>query len=76
MNDNRDDIHIDYSSLLTMMTDKIITDFVLALLPDDSSRKLMKAMIDTHRKYGIDASTSIKIIKDAAELMLEEDKHE
>ena len=72
MNDDKNDIYIDYQSILKLATDKVITEFMSAIMPDDETRKLMIALIAAHRKYGIDAATSVKIIQEFAELIKED----
>lgn len=72
MNDDKNDIYIDYQSILKLATDKVITEFMSAIMPDDETRKLMIALIAAHRKHGIDAATSVKIIQEFAELIKED----
>lgn len=70
--DEQPTVHIDQSALMRQMADKIITDFMLALMPDEKTRKMLLGILAVHRKYGIDAATSIKIVTDLAEILKEE----
>lgn len=70
------DIHIDYQGIIQQITDKAIVDLVNAFLPDDNHRKIMAGIVAVHRKYGIDAATSMKIILDLAEVLKEENETE
>jgi hypothetical protein len=54
------------------ITDKVITDFVTALMPDDKSRRITAKIMGIHRKYGIDAATSMRIMMDLAKALEEE----
>lgn len=76
MNDDKNDIYIDYQSILKLATDKVITELMSSLMPDDETRKLMTALIAAHRKYGIDAATSVKIIQEFAKLIEEDDAND
>lgn len=75
MNEEKD-IHIDYQGIIQQITDKAIVDFVGVFLPDDNTRKIMTGIVAVHRKYGIDAATSMKIIIDLAEVLKEENEKE
>ena len=67
-----DNVHIDYQSIIQMAVDKAIVEFVSSLMPDEETRKVMLAMTKAHRKYGVDAATSLKIVQEFAELIKEE----
>ena len=67
MNEN-EKVHIDYGALINQITDKVITDFMSELMPDEDTRKILLGILAIHRKYGIDAVTSIKILQDMAKL--------
>ena len=68
---NDKNFHIDYQAIAQQIADKAITDIISVMLPDDKARKLMLGMMDIHRKHGIDAVTSIKIIEDIVKLLKE-----
>lgn len=68
MNEQDGNVHIDHQGVIQQITDKIITDLLVALSPDEKSRKLVSGLLAIHRKYGIDALTSIKIIQEITEL--------
>jgi hypothetical protein len=68
MNEQDGNVHIDHQGIIQQITDKIITDVLVALAPDEKSRKIISVILTTHRKYGIDALTSMKIIQEIAEL--------
>lgn len=70
--DNQPTVHIDQSALIKQMTDKIITDFISAMMPDEKTRKILLGTLAVHRKYGIDAATSMKIMMDLADIFKEE----
>ena len=70
MNEN-EKIHIDYGGLINQIADKIITEFMSSLMPDEKTRKILLGTLAIHRKYGIDAATSIKILQELAELTKE-----
>lgn len=70
--DNNEEVKIDYQGIIQQITDRAIVDLVGALLPDDNTRKIMTGIVAVHRKYGIDAATSMKIIIDLAEVLKEE----
>lgn len=72
MNDNNEEVKIDYQGIIQQIADRAIVDLVGALLPDDNTRKIMTGIVAVHRKYGIDAATSMKIIIDLAEVLKEE----
>lgn len=72
MNEN-EKVHIDYGALINQIADKVITDFMSALMPDEKTRKIMLGTLAIHRKYGIDAATSIKILQELADLTKETD---
>lgn len=67
MNEN-EKIHIDYGALINQITDKVVTGFISELMPDEDTRKILMGILAIHRKYGIDAVTSIKILQDMAKL--------
>lgn len=73
--DNNDEVKIDYQGIIQQITDKVILDMVNAFLPDDNTRKIMTGIVAVHRKYGIDAATSMKIIVDLAEVLKEENEN-
>ena len=70
--ENSEEIKIDYQGIVQQIADKVIVEFISSLMPDEKTKKLMLAMVAVHRKYGIDASTSLKILMDYAELIKEE----
>lgn len=75
MNENENKVHIDYQGILNQIVDKAIVEIMSVLAPDEQTRKLLTGMIAIHRKYGIDATTSMKIFAELAELT-KEDKNE
>lgn len=72
MNENTDKVHIDYQGLLNQIADRAIAEFLMSFAPDEQTRKLIGGMIVIHRKYGIDAATSAKILQELGELMKED----
>lgn len=76
MDEKEKEVKIDYQGIIQQLTDKVIVEFVGSFMPDEKTKKLMTAMVSVHRKYGIDAATSLKILMDYAELIkeVEEDK--
>lgn len=72
--ENKDDVKIDYQGIIQQVADKMIVDFMSAIMPDEQSRKLVAAMAAVHRKYGIDAGTSMKIMLEIGDLIKEEGK--
>lgn len=71
MDNKNDEVKIDYRGVIQQLTDKVIVDLMSDILPDEESRKLMIAMVTVHRKYGIDAGTSIKIMTEIANIFME-----
>lgn len=71
MNENKEEVKIDYPSIFQQIADKVILEFISSFMPDEKTRKLLSSMIAVHRKYGIDAATSMKIMMDYAELIKE-----
>ena len=69
---NEFNIGIDFEALMKMAIDKAIVETIASMLPDDKTKHMLLGIVSIHRKYGIDASTSIKILQDLAELMKEE----
>lgn len=74
MNEQDTNVHIDRQGIIQQITDKIITDVLVAFAPDDKSRRLITGMLAIHRKHGIDAMTSLKIAQELAELTNELEK--
>jgi hypothetical protein len=72
MNENEPNVHIDYQGLLSQLADKIIIDFMASIMPDEKTKKIMVGVLSVHRKYGIDAATSVKILTDLAEVFKED----
>ena len=70
--ENNEEIKIDYSAIARQIADKAIGEFISAMLPDDQSRKMCLAMFTAHRKNGIDAGTTFKILMDLADILKEE----
>lgn len=70
--ENNFNIGIDFEAIMKMAIDKALIETISSLLPDDKTRKLMLGILNIHRKYGIDAVTSIKIIQDIAEFTKED----
>ena len=70
--DNNFNIGIDFEAIMKMAIDKALVETISSLMPDDKTRKLMLGTLNIHRKYGIDAVTSIKIIQDIAEFTKED----
>lgn len=71
MNEQENNVHIDHQGIIQQITDKVITDVMAALMPDEKSRNIWTGLIAIHRKHGIDALTSIKIMQELAELTKE-----
>lgn len=71
MNENKEEVKIDYPSIFQQIADKVILEFISSFMPDEKTRKLLSSMVAVHRKYGIDAATSMKIMMDYAELIKE-----
>ena len=70
---DKSEVRIDYKSLFEQFADKIIADFVCTVVPvDEKTKRLLAGILTIHRKYGIDAATSIKIMTELGELMKEE----
>ena len=72
--DEESKIQIDYDLIAKMMAEKFVTDFMTALMPDEKTKKLLVGMMAVHRKYGIDAVTSIKIITDLCEVFKDDEE--
>ena len=72
--EEKTEVHVNQSALLKQIADKAITSFMLSLIPEEKDRKVVTAAISVHRKYGIDAATSIKIMTELAEVIKEENK--
>lgn len=68
MNEN-EKVHIDYGALFNQIADKVITDFMTELTPDENTKKVLLGTLAVHRKYGIDAVTTIKILQDLTKLI-------
>lgn len=66
-----EEVKIDYQGIMQQITDKVILELFGAFMPDEKTKKLLTATISVHRKYGIDAATSIKIMMDLAEIIKE-----
>lgn len=71
MNENENKVHIDIQALYNQIVDKAIIELVSIMSPDEQTRKILKGMLTIHRKYGIDAATSMKIFAELAELTKE-----
>lgn len=71
MNENEKQVHIDYQAIVNQIADKAVVEFMAAIMPDEKSREFLLGMLAVHRKYGIDAVTSVKIIQDLAEVLKE-----
>lgn len=71
---NKEEVKIDYQGIIQQITDRVIVDLIGTFLPDDNTRKIMAGIVAVHRKYGIDAATSMKIIIDLAEVLKEENE--
>jgi len=69
--DENENVYIDYNSLINRIADKAVLEFLSAIMPDEKSQKMLVGMLAIHRKYGIDAVTSIKIFQDIATLTKE-----
>lgn len=67
------DVQIDYLAIINQIADKVITDFLTSISPDEKTQKLLTGLIAIHRKYGIDAATSMKIMVDMGKLWEESD---
>ena len=72
--EEKDEVKIDYQAIIQQITDKAIVTVVEAFLPDENTRKIMHGIVAVHRKYGIDAATSMKIVIDLAEVLKEDNK--
>lgn len=70
--ENKDEVKIDYPGIIQQITDKVIADLFGAFMPDEKTKKILTGMLAVHRKYGIDAATSIKILMDLSEIFKEE----
>lgn len=70
--DNNFNIGIDFEAIMKMAIDKALIETMSSLMPDDKTRKLLIGILNIHRKYGIDAMTSIKILQELADLMKED----
>ena len=73
MNEEKE-VKIDHKGIIQQITDKVILDLMTAIMPDDQTRKLVSAMVLVHRKYGIDAATSMKIMAEIATIFTEGEK--
>lgn len=62
-------IQIDYATIVKEIADKAVGDMVAAFMPDDQTKKFWTATLAVHRRYGIDAVTSMKIMQEIAELI-------
>ena len=67
--EEKTEVHVNQSALLKQIADKAITSFTLSLIPEEKDRKVVAAAISVHRKYGIDAATSIKIMTELTEVI-------
>lgn len=74
--ENKDEVKIDYQGIIQQVTDRVVVDLMSSLMPDEKSRKLVAAMAAVHRKYGIDAATSMRIMMEVGTIFMEEDKNE
>jgi hypothetical protein len=72
--DEKEKVQIDQRALIQHLKDKVIIDFMSAIMPDDKTRKLVSSMAEVHRKYGIDAATSMQIMMEIGTMFLEEGK--
>lgn len=64
-------VHIDYEGILRIAVDKAIADFITSCIPDEQHRKIISGMLAVHRKHGVDAVTSLKIIEDLGKFLEE-----
>ena len=71
MSDNAPEVKIDPKGIIQQITDKVIEDFMISLLPDEKSKKFTSGIMAIHRKYGIDSATSIRIVMGLGELIKE-----
>lgn len=71
-NETTHEVKIDKQSIIQQIADKAITELLTAFVPDNQGKKLIAGLMNIHRKYGIDALTSVKIITDMGELLKEE----
>lgn len=62
-------VQIDYAAIVKEIADKAVGDMVAAFMPDDQTKKFWTATLVVHRRYGIDAVTSMKIMQEIAELI-------
>lgn len=69
---NEFNVGIDFEAIMKMAIDKALVETISSLMPDEKTKKMLLGILSIHRKYGIDAPTSIKILQDLAELMKEE----
>lgn len=70
----KDEVKIDYHSIIQQITDKVVIELMSSIMPDEKSRKLVQAMATVHRMYGIDAATSMKIMMEIGTIFMEEGK--
>ena len=70
----KDEVKIDYQSIVQQITDRVVVELMSSFMPDEQSRKLVQAMAAVHRKYGIDAATSMKIMMEIGTIFTEEGK--
>lgn len=75
MDEKNHEIHVDYTGLINQLTSKVISNIFSDLMPDDKSKKLIEVFFESHRRHGIDAATSLKILMDIAK-HTEEPKNE
>jgi hypothetical protein len=64
-------VQIDYAAIAKEIADKAVGDMVAAFMPDEKTKKFWEATLVVHRRYGIDAVTSMKIMQEIAELIKE-----
>ena len=70
MEDNKK-VKIDQQALIQHLKDRVIIDFMSAIMPDEQTRKLVSSMAEVHRKYGIDAATSMQIMMEVGTMFME-----
>ena len=73
MSENKPEVTIDIPAMMREIADRTLTEFLASFMPDETSRKMIVSIMSIHRKYGIDAATTLKIIMDLGEAFKEED---
>lgn len=70
-----ENVSIDYQAIMNQLVDKAIGEFLTSFCTDEKSKRIMSGTFAVHRKHGIDAMTTFKIMMDLAEVYKNEEDH-